>query len=824
SQVSGGGITDINPDDIASISVLKGPNAAALYGSRASNGVLLITTKKGSARQGIGVTINSSINFDNSMFLPEYQNEYGQGTQGDIPNNVTDLKGSSSSWGPRMDGSSQLYYTGEQRPYSAQPDNVSDFFRQGTRFINTIALSGGSKDFNSRFSYTNNKTESFIPNSDLNSHNFSLRSSLNLSSKLSVDAKVTYFTQEINNRVSQGSEGVLAYVYTMPRNVAIADLENFQNIEESLNSVSYSALGANPYWILNNDRNVNKRERVLGFVKTTYTFNDWLSVFGRVGTDVTNTRGESVNQAGHHFYTSGRLSAGFGRNTETNSDFLFMLNKDVSSSINLSINVGGNASYRSGEGVSFRSENFRIPTNAILANTVENDPFYTPLREHKVNSLYTSAVIDYDGWAFLEGSIRNDWSSTLAAENRSYAYTAFGASFLLNRFIDPEANFFDLLKVRANYARVGSDTAPFQLDSPYFVSANGYLGRTTLSRDRIRKSESLLPESTNSLEFGIEGKFLQNRAFFDVSYYSISSTDLIFDVPVPSATGFSAFRENVGEVTNKGIEMLIGGTPVRTAGFNWDVSLNLGRNTNKLVELIEDLESYTLNSTNTGNVAVQATVGGGYGDIYGTTWRTNDAGQIIVNANGIPLASSDRVLLGNAQPDWIGGLSNTLTLGNLSLRFLIDGRFGGKIYSSTNAGLDGSGVSVQSLEYRESGIVFDGVMEMDDGTFTQNTTSISAQQYWGAYSGVAENYVFSQDNIRLREFALGYSIPRTLLSNSPFQGITVSLIGRNLFFLKKSIDHVDPEAILGTGNNGMGILSSNLPTQRSIGVNVSLKF
>lgn len=824
STVTGGGITDINPDDIESISVLKGPNAAALYGSRASNGVLLITTKKGSARKGIGVTINSSINFDSPMFLPDYQNEYGQGTQGDIPNTLDGLKNASGSWGPRLDGSSQLYYTGEQRAYAAQPDNVRDFFRTGTRFINTLALEGGSKEFNSRFSYTNNSTESFLPNSDLNSHNFTLRTQLNLSPKFTIDAKATYFNQEINNRVSQGSEGVMAYVYSMPRNVAINDLENFQNIEESLDAVSYSALGANPYWILRHDRNIDKREKIIGFAKATYTFNDWLSAFVRVGTDVTTVRGENVNQAGHHFYKSGRLSAGNNRFTETNSDFLILFNKDISSDINLSINAGGNASYRTGESVSFASEDFRIPTRAILANTVLNDPFYTPLREHKVNSLYGSAVIDYQGWAYLEGSVRNDWSSTLAASNRSYLYSAFGASFLLNRFIDPDARFFDLLKVRANYAQVGNDTAPYQLDSPYFVASNGYLGRTTLSRDNIRKSESLRPESINSLEFGLEARFLSNRAFVDFSVYNIKSTDLIFDVPVPSATGFSAFRENIGEVTNKGIEILIGGTPVRTSNFSWDVSMNLGKNTNELVELIDDLETYTLNATNSGNVAIQATVGGGYGDIYGTTWRTNDAGQVIVNANGIPLASTDRTLLGNAQPDWIGGLTNTISMGDLSLRFLIDGRFGGEIFSATNAGLDGSGVSEASLQYRETGIVFDGVVEMDDGTFVPNTTQISAQQYWGAYSGVGANYVFSQDNIRLREFALGYTIPRTMLSNSPLQGITVSLIGRNLFFLKKDIDHVDPEAIIGTGNNGLGILSSNLPTQRSLGVNVSLKF
>lgn len=824
SNVTGGGITDINPDDIESISVLKGPNAAALYGSRASNGVLLITTKKGTARQGIGVSINSNITWDNPMFLPDYQNEYGQGTAQNVPATVTDLKSSTGSWGPRLDGSSQLYYTGETRPYTAQSDNVSDFFRSAPKLINTLALEGGSKDFNARFSYTNNQTQSILPNSDLNSHNFTLRTFMNLSPRISLDAKATYFTQELNNKVSQGSEGVLAYLYYMPRNVAIDDLKNYQNPEESLSSVSFSALGANPYWMLNHDRNFNRRERLLSFAKLTYEFTDWLSAFVRVGTDVANVQGEGITQPGHHFTPQGALSASNSRNTETNADFLFMVNKDVGSKLNISVNLGGNASYRTGEGVRFTSSDFKVPTRPILANTVENDPFYTPLTEKKVNSFYGSASIAYDNFLYLDITGRNDWSSTLPESNRSYFYPSFGLSMLLDRFIDPNGSLFDMVKLRGNYAEVGNDTDPYQLETLYFIAQNGYLGRTTLSRSSVRMNDDLRPESINSLEFGLEFRMLRNRLFFDFSWYNIESTDLIYDVPVPAATGFSRFRENIGKVTNTGIEFLIGGSPVRGPNFNWEMTFNFAANENQLEELIEDLESHTLNTTNSGNVAIQATVGGGYGDIFGTTWRTNDAGQIVVNSNGIPLASTERVLLGNAQPDWIGGLSNTFSYKNLMLRFLIDARIGGQIYSATNASLDGSGVSVESLQYRDGGLVFDGVVEQEDGTFIANTTEITAQQYWGAYSGIGANYVFNQDNIRLREFVLGYTIPASSLTGSFLQSATISLIGRNLFFLSKDIPHVDPEATLGTGNSGMGILSNNLPTLRSIGFNVSLKF
>ncbi len=824
STVTGGGITDINPDDIESISVLKGPNAAALYGSRAANGVLLITTKKGTARKGIGVSINSNVTFDSPMFLPDYQNEYGQGTQGNVPGNLTELKNASSSWGPRLDGSSELYYTGEDRPYAAQPDNVENFFRTAGKYINTIALDGGTEAFNMRFSYTNSRTESVLPNSDLENHNFTLRAFSRLSDRLTIDAKATYFTQDIQNRASLGSEGVLSYVYYMPRNVAIDDLKTFQIPEESLNSVSYSALGANPYWILYNDRNDEARNRILGFGKATYQFNNWLSAFIRVGSDVTNIRRESINQAGHHFFRSGRLNFSGIEATETNADFLIMANSPLGEMFDLSFNVGGNHSYRTYRESAIYGEDFKIPTRAFLANSRIIRPSYVPLQEKKINSLYASASLSYGGFAYLDITGRNDWSSTLSEDNWSYFYPSVGLSFLLTRFIDPNSRIFNLVKVRGNWAQVGNDTGPYQLYPYYTVAQDGYLGRTTLSRPNVRFNPDLKPETINSTEFGAEIRMWNDRLFADFSYYDIKTVDLIYDVPVPPATGFSFFRENIGEMTNKGYELLIGGSPVRTGKFNWELAFNYTHNENQLVELIEDLEFHQLNVTNSGNVLVQATVGGGYADIYGTTWRTNDAGQIIVNAEGRPQASAERVFLGNAQPDWIGGLTNTFSYGNFSLRFLIDARMGGQIYSETNAQLDASGVSTQSLQYRDGGIVVDGVVEQEDGSFVPNTVAISAQDYWGAYSGIASNYIFDQDNIRLREAILSYKVPRSAIANSFLRGATISLIGRNLFFFTKDIDHVDPEASLGTSNTAQGILIANLPTLRSIGFNVSLQF
>ena len=823
SSVTGGGITDINPDDIESISVLKGPNAAALYGSRAGNGVLLITTKKGKRGQGLGVTVNSNITFDTPMLLPDYQNEYGQGTQGNAPANLTDLKNATGSWGPSLNGSSQLYFTDEMRAYSAEPDNVKNFFRMAGKFVNSVSLDGGGDNYSARLSYTNNMTESMLPNSDLESHNFNLRTNVDLTDRLSVDAKATFFTQKINNRASQGSEGILAYVYDMPRNVDIADLEDYQD-PTTLNSVSYGSLGANPYWILNYDRNEETRERMIGFVKVSYQFTDWLSAFGRIGTDVLRQDTESVNQAGHHFYGSGRLTFGTSKVQETNADFLLMANKDIMDDLNLSVILGANHSLRTGRSQSVYGEDFKIPTRATIANCVIQRPSYGPLSQHIVNSVYGQVSLAYRNFAYLDVTGRNDWSSTLGEGNRSYFYPSVTGAVLLNEIVEPIGNIFGLLKLRGSWANVGNDTGPYQLNSYYTVASDGYLGLTQLGRPSVKFNPDLKPENIASLEFGIEGSLFLNRIFFDIGAYQISTTDQIYDVPVPQATGYSTFRSNIGEVTNKGIEVLIGGSPIRTNDLTWEMSVNFSTNKNELVELTEDLDYHQLNTTNSGNVRIQATVGGGYGDIYGTTWRTNDDGDVIVNASGIPLASVDKVYLGNSQPEFIGGFQNTVTYKGVSLRFLIDARIGGEVYSQTNAALTGSGVSVESLEYREGGILVDGVIDNGDGTFTPNTTTISAQDYWGAVSGIASENIFKQTNIRMREAVLAYTLPVSLLGNLPIKSASIGLVGRNLFFLYKDVAHVDPEASLGTGNSGQGIISYNLPTARSLGFNINVKF
>ena len=820
-SISGGGISDINPDDVESISVLKGPSAAALYGSRAGNGVILITTKKGKRSDELGVNIKTDLYVDNPLLLPEYQNQYGQGSFGAAYTDRTNDWGE-LSWGSVLDGSQQAYYDGTTKAYRAQSDNVKNFFRQAVRRITSISMDKGSENSSFRFSYTNNQSEAIVENSDLNSHNFNLRSITNLSDKLTLDAKATYFTQIVKNRSSTtGAQGLLGYVYNMPRNVAVDDLRNYQMDNPATPSdfavIRYAdGNTGNPFWQVYNDENTVRRNRFLGYTKIDYKFTDWLSAFVRVGADVTNIRDIKIFKPGHHFVLTGSMNIGESTFNELNSEFLVTAQHDFSDKLNLVANVGGNLSRRTAEGMTVAGTAFKIPT-AFFINNLEvlQSPQESPLSIKKVNSLYGAANLAYENFLYLDVSVRNDWSSTLSEENRSFMYSSASLSAILNKFIDPSQKIFNLIKLRGSFAEVGNDTDPYQLNQTYNVPGQGYLGLTTLQSPTVKLNSDLKPENIASSEFGLELAMLNNKLSLDVSVYNVTTTDLIFDVPVPAATGYQFNRTNIGEVTNKGLEIVFGANLLNTADFSWDTSFFYSKNENKIVELVEGVDRFSYVISTDSNVSISATEGGSIGDIYGRVWTGE------VNSDGVPIGSAaPDVLLGNAQPDWKGGWSNTIKYKDLSLRFLIDARMGGQIYSQTSADLDRNGVSKRSLQYRESGVVVNGT---NTGTGSANTQSITGQQYWTAMSNISENYIYDQDNIRLRELALAYNIP--LKSNKlGLQNAMVQLVGRNLFFFMNKADDIDPETMLGTSLGVQGLSQNAMPTLRSVGLNLNLTF
>ena len=820
-SISGGGITDINPDDVESVTVLKGPSAAALYGSRAGNGVILITTKKGSRSNKLGVTLKTNLYIDNPMLLPDFQNEYGQGTLGKtFPARGGDTAWTGDSWGARLNGSLQPYYDGSVKSYSAQPDNVKNFFRSAARKITSISLDKGSENGSVRFSYTNNSSESMIEGSDLDSHNFNLRGVADLSEKLSIDAKATYFTQEVTNRAStNGAQGLLGYTYGMPRNIVTNDLRNYQldnpATPEEFGVITYSdGLVGNPYWMTLHDENTVRRNRFLGFVKINYNFTDWLNAFVRVGADVTHLRDNRILKPGRHFETDGAMRIAENSFGELNSEFLVTANRDLSDNLNMVVNVGGNMSKRTYEGMVNSGRNFKIPTKFFINNLNEiGTPQEFPQSIKKVNSLYGSVNLAYDNFLYLDGSVRNDWSSTLSEDNRSYMYKSVSLSALLNTFIDPSQEFFNLFKVRASIAEVGNDTDPYQLFQTFSVPGAGYLGLTELQSPTVKLNPDLKPETVTSSEFGLELSMLNNRLTLDVAIYDISTEDLIFNIPVPAATGYQFEKTNIGKVTNKGLEIALGGTLLKTNDFSWNSSLFYSKNENTVEELSEGLESFVYNTSTDGNLSIKATEGGSIGDIYGREWTGE------VDANGAPIASDVDVYLGNAQPEWLGGWSNSITYKDFNLSFLIDARIGGKIYSQTSADLDETGASLRSLQYRESGVVLEGT---NTETGAANTVNISGQDYWTAMSNISENYLYDQDNVRLRELSIGYRIPG--VESIGLDSANLQLVGRNLFFFSKEAEDIDPEVMLGTSLGIQGMSHNQMPTMRSIGLNLTLNF
>ncbi|UOB18278.1 SusC/RagA family TonB-linked outer membrane protein [Abyssalbus ytuae] len=838
----GSGISDINPDDIESISVLKGPNAAALYGSRASNGAIVITTKKGSLGKGLGISYTTSTTFEKPLVLPEYQNQYGRGTDGNFPDIQPDTDNTlvnevaavtrEYSWGPEFDGSQQLEFNGELRPYSAQPNNVKDFFNTGTSFVNTLAISGGTEKSSLFFSYTNSDIGSILPNSSVTRNNFNLRGQMQLSDKLSFDAKVTYFLQDAKNRPEQGTEGIAAYLLTIPRNVNINDLRQYQNVDNPIDPNNpYNVIAAingagNPHWMVYNDSNKDKRKRIYGYAKMDYKFTDWLSAFVRVGTDAINHNTEDITATGHHFYPGGLIVFNKTERTETNYDFLVMFNKDISEKFNLSANAGANARHSSVSTSKITGEDFRIPGRYFLDNT-DGEKIVAQQSgeiEKKVHSVYGQASLSYEDMIYLEVTGRNDWSSALSSENRSYFYSSGSLSLLLDQIFDLNNTKINLAKIRISIANVGNDTDPQQIVNLFKIIPNSFNNVTQIDRPNIKFSESLKPEDVTSTDFGFEFRAFNNRFFADFSYYNITSTDLIFDVPVDPGTGYDYFRTNVGKITNKGFEVLIGGTPVQSENFKWDTSINISKNKNKLESLIEGQDNFTFSSSNGGIVDVRAQVGGGFGDIYTTTWLRNDAGQLILTSEGRPQATSERVKQGNYQPDAVGGFTNTFSYKNFTLNTLIDFRLGGDVYSFTDASLDDTGVSKRSLQFRESGVVVEGVVDDGTGNFIPNTTTISAQDYWGAVSNIGSEYVYDQTNVRLREVSLTYRFPKKLLDKTFITNAAVSLTGRNLFFLYKKVDNFDPESSYSTSNFRQGVLFYSLPTTRSLGLSLNVNF
>lgn len=824
----GTGISDINPNDIEAISVLKGANAAALYGSSAANGVILITTKKGSYGKGLGVSFSSSlmVGVVNDETLPSFQNEYGQGVNGSFQADAD------VNWGPKFDSRSYQTIKGVDKTYNAQPNNVRDFFNTEIERTNSVSIQGGGEKANILFSYSNFKGDGIVPNSQLNKNNFNIRANVKLSDKLNFDSKITYFTQKATARVIPGSgrSSITKNVYGMVRSAEIEDFKDYGDENTgSLHPYSTTVALGNPYWTQYKNINGDTKKRVISLAKATYQFNDDLSMHARIGSDFTNQNIQRISVYGFSGVPLGNRSDRAYEYVSTNADVLFMFNKELTTGLNLNLNAGGNYAFSTTSNLITGGEDFKIPTNIQYSNLTNKIKIIESESKFALYSAYISGGIDYKEMVYLNFSGRNDWNSGLwtptgSPSDWSYFYPSASLSFVGNDLLGiSEDSFLSFSKLRVSWAEVGAGGS--KTDKIYYYLANSsqsYNGLSTVTKSDVYDDPNLKPESTVSKEIGLELKFFKNRLYTDVTYYQSNTFDQILNAPVDPSSGFKYKRTNVGEISNKGIEVLIGGTPIKSNDFYWDTSVNFSKNTNVLESFIEGTESYLFNSYEA--FSVKTKVGGEIGDLYGRDFTYHE-GKMVVNANGLPIASEEK-LLGNYQPDVTGGFNNTFGYKNLELSFLISFRIGGEAYSQSDRELSRSGSLQNTLENR-GGVVLDAVVNKgtaDAPNYEPNTVEVNSEQYWAAMYNIESPHIRDLSNVRLRELSLKYSLPSKILEKTLIRNASISLIGRNLFFLSKNADGVDPESSVSVGNNGQGSFYYNLPTTRTIGLNLNVSF
>lgn len=829
----GNGAASINPDDIENVSVLKGPSAAALYGSRGANGVILITTKSGKGAKGIGVSVNSNTAFDTPFRLPEWQNEYGQGAKGlfsfvdGTGKGVND--GVDESWGPKLDGrllpqfDSPLDANGVRTatPFVAHPDNVTNFFETGKTYTNNIAITGANDKGDFRLSFTNLSQTGILPNTDYKRRTVSLNAGWNLTKKLSIRATGNYVVDGSDNRTNWG-----LYFIWFGRQVDMEKLKNYQS-PNSIYQYNWNYnYWTNPYYVLNLSTKFNQRDRVYGNLAATYKFNDWLTLTGRSGTDIYIDRRKTKNAAridnlnGAKQYDSYNEEQIFIR--ESNSDVLLTATHKFGD-FDVSANIGANHRSNYYQRNYMGATELAIPRVWNLGNSRQAKVAENSFSEKVVNSAYAAANFGFRNYLFLDLTARNDWSSTLPANNRSYFYPSAALSAIVTDILGLNSPVLSFAKVRAGIARVGNDTDAYRLIQAYKYE-NPWGSTPSLSENNAMLNASLKPELTNSYEIGAEFKFWRNRVGLDVTYYNKQSSNQILDVNISQTTGFNSKLLNAGKIENKGIEIQLSATPVKVGDFQWDVAVNWARNQNKVIELADGLTTYTLGTVR--GMTIEARVGQPYGTFFGQGFARDPSGNIIYDKSGYPTLNPTRRILGSFTPKWLGGLQNTFTYKSVSLSTLIDVKYGGDIFSqSVNIGRY-TGVLAETVLGRETGIVGEGVVNTGTTTepvYVPNTTKISSEEWHHKYYALTNNEmtIFDGSYVKLREVRLSYVLNNQLIKKLPVRDITVSVVGRNLWLIHSNVPHIDPETSFYNDGNLQGIENGQIPTTRSVGFNIS---
>ena len=848
----GDGISSINPDDIENMSVLKGPAASALYGSRASHGVILITTKKASEKKKLGIEFNSSTTIDKQLTkYDDIQTMYGQGSDGRIMGD-DDRFSSTQSWGPKLDAGLNLtYFDGVVRPYIGIKDNINGFFRTGVTTTNSIIFNSVKEDTGMRFSYSNMYNSDIIPKSDMSRNTLNLRANTKFAKKLDLDVKVNYVREDVNNRpgLSGSSSNPALTLVNLPITFDQAWLKN--NYATSTgNYYDWNNLdqwNINPYWVVNEMSNKSVKDQITSSGVMRYTINDKLTAQLTGGGEINMFSFEDFTPPTTPGVPKGTFQKSTYKNYTYNAELLMMY-KDSYDKLDYGVTLGGNIFNVSNhiDVITARDMKMRYPVaiQSFLQKETTEDSY-----RKQINSAYGMLNLGYNNFLYLDATLRMDKSSTLPHSKNTYVYPSLSGSFVFTEIFNINKKILPFGKLRASMAQVGSDTDPYQLGLVYTMSDKTY-GNYAISSiyNTVIPNKELKPTKTNSFETGFDLRFLNNRLSLDVTYYTQVSKNQIMRLNNSTASGYGSKIVNAGEIQNKGLEISLGARVIQTNDFSWDVNFNFSKNKNKVKKLAEGINSFDLESAAYLNVKVAAVEGENYGSIMGYDYLRNDAGQIIVNDAGMPMKTDELKILGNATWDWTGGISTNLSYKDFSLTTQIDVKVGADLFSMTDMRLHYAGKSKETLDGRDAwykseeerlavgatpanwnptgGYLVDGVVAKtaDDGTVTYipNQRYVDPQKYWDYMrENIAAPFVHKNSYVKVREMMLTYRVPNKLI-NKYAESVSVSFFARNPFIIYKSIKNIDPDS--SYNSSGLGLEYGSLPSRRSFGLNLNVKF
>ncbi len=845
----GNNINDINPDDIESVTVLKGPGATALYGSRAGNGAILITTKSGTKKQtGIGVTVNSNISFNTILRWPDYQYEYGQGT-GKAINTAGEkyysygatadgasTSGTSSAYGPRFNGQSYYQYDpvlqgrgAERTLWQPYENNRKSFWRTGSTITNSISLDGGNDKGTARLSVTHSKNEWIMPNTGFERITAQTGVNYKISDKLKINTKITYTNKKSDNLPATGynNQSIAYFMIFQNPNVDLDWYKDrWRNGFDQIDQIHpFSGFIDNPFLIAHEMTNAISSNNVVGSIAATYDISKKFDIMLRSGVNILDEDRKQRRPFSTANFLRGYYKEQAITDFEVNNDFLFSYRDKISKDISISASVGGNKMVHRYNRVDSYINGLVIPGVYKLNNGLASAQVKLTDKNYNVNSVYGLAAFAFQNKYFIDFTARNDWSSTLVpAKQSSFFYPSVNTSFILSDIFKLPSQ-ISFAKLRLSAASAGNDTDPYFTKKYYGASEFA----SSASIDPVLFNSNLTPEISTNYEGGLDMRFLKNRIGVDLTIYNNTTRNQIVRVPLDPTTGYSSAILNSGKIRNTGVEVIINSKNISTKSFTWNTTVNWSKNTNKVIELAKEFESAGKQDIGYGgNATIQARVGGTTGDIYGFGFVRSPDGQIVYTAAGLPARPTEIQYIGNAFADWKGGIQNEFSYKKIKFSFLVDVQHGGMIYSQTHHKMMEQGKLKSTLRGREENyIIGDGVvLDAVSGKYITNTKQVVPVDYFTDYYRRAnvESNSFDASFIKLREARLEYSLPKSVLGKSFLSQVTFALYGRDLFMIT-DFPVFDPETAALNGSTLLpGVEIGQLPSTRTMGLNVTLKF